>query len=184
MRFHVHKRRQAPAVIIVDALPPDVWLQVSEQLGPLISGAAAGWSRLSVAPLTVLSIAALFGFAPGKDPLDEFAAAGAVYHSVKGDEQHPLIELLPPIKPAVPLVVRFGLLDNAAHAMNMPLHALPRTLSTLLIRHMPGIIALCKEQKRRLVLTADHGLTWKSGRLSHGQGGVFEEAVVRVEWRF
>jgi hypothetical protein len=33
------------------------------------------------------------------------------------------------------------------------------------------------------VLTADHGLSWTNGKLFHGKGGVFEEAVLKVEWK-
>jgi hypothetical protein len=104
------------------------------------------------------------------------------YHTIKGDEQHPLVDLLPPIERAVPLVVRINLLDTAAHSMNLPLHSFSATLHAVLNRHLPGVITICKNQKRNLVLTADHGLSWVAGKLSHGRGGVFEEAVARVAW--
>jgi hypothetical protein len=68
--------------------------------------------------------------------------------------------------------------------LKFPLHQFPATLGTLLSRHLPGMIAQCNKQNRRFVLTADHGLSWTAGTLSHGKGGVFEEAVPRVEWRW
>jgi hypothetical protein len=174
----------SPAVLIIDALPPDVWLEVLNQGTQLFEGASQGWARIAAVPQTVPSMAALFGFPPGRDPLDEFAAIGARYHTITGDEQHPLVDLIPPLEQSVACVVRINLLDSAAHGLKFPLHQFPATLGTLLSRHLPGMIAQCNKQKRRFVLTADHGLSWTAGTLSHGKGGVFEEAVPRVEWRW
>ncbi|MBN2035594.1 MAG: hypothetical protein JW768_02510 [Chitinispirillaceae bacterium] len=173
-----------PLVIIIDALPPDVWLEATAQCGPLLEGSSSEWGRIAAAPHTVPSLAALFGFAAGRDPLDEFAAIGVTYHTITGDEQHPLADCMPPMEPSAARVVRVNLLDAAAHGVTIPLHQFPGTLCTVLARHLPGVIALCKKQKRRLVLTADHGLSWTAGTLSHGRGGVFEEAVPRVEWKW
>jgi hypothetical protein len=173
-----------PLVIIVDALPPDVWLETLPQCGPLFEGASQGWSHLAAPPQTVPSMAALFGFPPGRDPFDEFATLCVRYHTIIGDEQHPLVDLIPPIEPGAACVVRINLLDNAAHGSKIPFQQFPATLCAMLSRHLPGMIEVCKKQKRRLVMTADHGLSWTAGTLSHGRGGVFEEAVPRVEWNW
>jgi hypothetical protein len=128
-------------------------------------------------------MSSLFGFPPDRDPIDEFAARGAKYSTVNGDEQHPLIDLLPPFDAGVAYIVRINLIDKAAHGGTFQLHQLPAMVTTLLTRNLPGLMDLTKKQSRRLVMTADHGLSWSSGTLSHGKGGVFEKAVVRVEWR-
>jgi hypothetical protein len=41
---------------------------------------------------------------------------------------------------------------------------------------------ICTMQKRRLVVTTDHGFSLTRTGLSHGKGGVFERAVFRAEW--
>ena len=174
---------QRPVVLIVDALAPDVWLEASTAFGPLLQNATQNWSRLSSVPQTVPALNALFGFSPDRDPLEEFIARGVAYESVKGDEGHALVELVAPLEKNVSRVIRFSLLDNAAHEVTLPLPSLPSTVRTLLARHVPGVMSVCAAQKRPLILTADHGLSWKGGRLSHGKGGVFEEAVPRIEWR-
>jgi hypothetical protein len=175
---------QPSMVIIVDALPPDVWLEALPQCGPFFEGAMQGWARLTAPPHTVSSLCALFGFAPDRDPLDEFAARGVGYHTITGDEQHSLIDLIPPLADSKICVVRINLLDAAAHGATIPLHAFPPHLCAVLSRHLPAVISLCKKQKHRLILTVDHGLSWTAGTLSHGRGGVFEEAVPRVEWKW
>jgi hypothetical protein len=171
-------------VIIIDALPPDVWLEALPQCGPLLDRAKQEWSRLTVPPYTVSALAALFGFAPDRDPLDEFAVRGVRYHTITGDEEHSLIDLIPPVAEPETAVVRINLLDVAAHGAKIPLHAFPSHLCAALSRHLPAVISLCKKQKRRLILTADHGLSWTAGTLSHGRGGVFEDVVPRVEWEW
>jgi hypothetical protein len=173
-----------PIVMIIDALPPDVWLEALPQCGPFLEGASQGWSRIAAPPQTVPSMAALFGFPPERDPLDEFAALGVRYHTITGDEQHALVDLIPPIEPDSACIVRINLLDSAAHGAKIPLYQYPATLCAVLSRHLPGMIDLCKKQKRHLIMTADHGLSWTGGTLSHGRGGVFEEAVPRVEWEW
>ncbi|MBN1759470.1 MAG: hypothetical protein JW863_14170 [Chitinispirillaceae bacterium] len=172
----------SPVVVIIDALPPDVWLEALPHCAALFDEPVMQWNRISSLPQTVPSMAALFGFAADDDPFDRFASIGAVYHTVSGDEQHQLVDLLPPLAPEAACIVRMNLLDSAAHGVSISLPRFPGTLATILIRHLPGLISTCKKQHRRLVLTADHGLSWKAGTLSHGRGGVFEEAVPRVEW--
>jgi hypothetical protein len=173
----------SPLVVIIDALPPDVWLESLPQLGALLDNASVQWRRITTLPNTVASMSSLFGFPPDRDPIDEFAARGAKYSTVNGDEQHPLIDLLPPFDAGVAYIVRINLIDKAAHGGTFQLHQLPAMVTTLLTRNLPGLMDLTKKQSRRLVMTADHGLSWSSGTLSHGKGGVFEKAVVRVEWR-
>jgi hypothetical protein len=66
----------------------------------------------------------------------------------------------------------------------MQLNIMPELLSTLLNENLPPVIDFCKREERLLILTTDHGLSHKNRRLSHGKGGVFEEAVIRVHWNF
>jgi hypothetical protein len=172
-----------PFVIVLDAVPPDLWLEVSQQFRDALANTTISWARLACGPHTVPSLCALFGIDSARDPLDEFPARGISYHSVKGDESTPLIDLLPPFSAEVTVVVRVTIIDASAHNASLPLPSMTGTLSTVLSRHLPGVIKACAEHKRRLVLTADHGLSWAKGTLFHGKGGVFEEAVVRVEWK-
>jgi hypothetical protein len=172
-----------PFVLILDALPPDVWLEASTLLNNLLKDSKQSWARLDSSPHTVPSLCALFGFAKDRDPMDEFSARGIAYHSIKGDESIPLVDLLPPPSKENMVVVRLNILDACAHNASLPLPAMADMLATVLSRHLPGVLKLCAEHNRRLILTADHGLSWKNGVLSHGRGGVFEETVVRVVWK-
>ncbi len=171
-----------PFVLILDGVPPDVWLEAAAQTGTLLRNGIVSWRRLTTGAHTVPSMAALFGLKPGRDPLEEFPSLDIIYHTVKGDESVPLIDLLPTTAPGQTVVVRINMLDASAHAASLPLPAMAETLSTVLSRHLPGVLNECTSNKRRLILTTDHGLSWRNGRLSHGNGGVFEEAIVRVEW--
>lgn len=47
---------------------------------------------------------------------------------------------------------------------------------------LPELLKICTAQNGRLILTADHGLSLTRTGLSHGQGGVLEQAIFRVEW--
>jgi len=49
-------------------------------------------------------------------------------------------------------------------------------------RHVPDLLEYCTKAKRRLVFTTDHGMSFTKRKLSHGRGGVFECAVMRLEW--
>jgi len=172
----------SPVVLVLDALAPDVWLETAERLGAALDGAQTGWRRLRSAPGTVDSLAALFAFPADRDPVEAFAVAGATYVTLRGDEERPVTDLIDPLDKDGARIVRFNLLDGAAHGAKLPLNLMPQVLASALSRHLPPLVAQCAARRRPLLLTADHGLSWNKGALTHGKGGVFEEAVVRVTW--
>ena len=90
--------------------------------------------------------------------------------------------LFPPLDSCGAIIIRLNLIDSAAHGGKLPLSSLPGVVSSSLEHHLPSFLEKCAETGRTVVLTADHGLSWIKGSLTHGKGGVFEEAVVRVEW--
>jgi hypothetical protein len=160
-----------------------VWLEAAETMDAALAAARQTWHRLTAPAQTVSSMNALFGFAADRDPLNEFAARGIVYHMLQGIEPHALDKLIPGLPAGAPAVIRFGALDAAVHEGRARLSELPAMLRDMLARHLPDLIDMCRTARRRLVLTTDHGLSLVRRRLSHGKGGVFEEAVVRVEWK-
>ncbi|MEJ2168562.1 MAG: hypothetical protein P8X90_23875 [Desulfobacterales bacterium] len=44
---------------------------------------------------------------------------------------------------------------------------------------LPRLRKIASTQKRRLIITTDHGLSLTRNGLSHGAGGVYEQAVFR-----
>jgi hypothetical protein len=169
-------------------------LDTTAELKANVGDITVSWYRLEVTPKTALSISAMFGFAA--DALDEFHARDIDYYQVKGDETHRLKDLLPEFAPGKPVVIRVSLVDKAAHGAllrlaEMPeaahgallrLAEMPAAICSFLGKELPRMQEICAEQKRRLVLTTDHGLSLTPGGLSHGKGGVFERAVFRMEW--
>lgn len=47
---------------------------------------------------------------------------------------------------------------------------------------LPAAVSVCRADRRRVILTTDHGLSLSDGRLSHGGGGPFERAILRATW--
>jgi len=96
-------------------------------------------------------------------------------------------EFLCPFAPDKAAVVRISLVDEGAHAGVLRLAEMPAAVCRFLENELPGMKKICAAQKRRLILTADHGLSLhglsltRTG-LSHGKGGVLERAIFRVEW--
>jgi hypothetical protein len=172
----------SPAVLIVDALAPDVWLEAAQTMSPVLNAAVQSWSRLTAAPFTIAAMNALFGFAADRDPINEFAVRGVTYHQIQGDDAHSLVKLLPGIQAGIPVVIRLGLLDSVIHDAAIRLCDLPQLLRAALARNLPDLLQLCAQQRRRLILTTDHGMSFVRRRMLHGKGGVFEEAIVRIEW--
>jgi len=129
-----------------------------------------------------LSISSLFGFAG--DPLDEFHARGIDYHQAKGNEAYGLANLLPEFAPDKPAIIRVSLVDDAAHAALLRLNEMPQAVCSFLEKELPRLQDICVRQKRRLIITTDHGLSLTRTGLSHGKGGVYEKAIFRAEWRF
>jgi hypothetical protein len=139
------------------------------------------WHRLKAVPKTGPAISALFGFFD--DAMDEFSSRDIPYHHLKGNEIHGLEELLPPFAPDRAAVIRISLVDKGAHAGLLRLAEMAAAVCRFLENELPRLQNICATQKRRLILTADHGLslTTRTG-LFHGEGGVFERAIFRVEW--
>ncbi len=79
-------------------------------------------------------------------------------------------------------MVRLALLDRKAHEGSVALHEMPARLRTVLRREIPDLLDYCDETNRCLVVTTDHGMSLRDGKLTHGGGGVFEEAVYRYSW--
>ncbi|MBI3270576.1 MAG: hypothetical protein HYZ53_16335 [Planctomycetes bacterium] len=198
----------ACTVVVLDGVAPDVWLAAQSAAGEsAVAGAgnaaspgsvgsagcdvtdAAGpaselsWFRLECEPRTVPSLASLFGFAAGRDPMEEFASRGVPYVNLEGHEARPLADLLPEPPRDRAAVVRLALLDQAGHAGALSLGDMPEALRCLLERQLPGLVRWSRARGRRLLVTTDHGMSLTRKGLSHGRGGVFERAIFRRTWR-
>jgi hypothetical protein len=170
---------ESPLAVVIDAVSPDVWLEAAEQMD---LDCSVGWARLEAAPETAPAMAALFGFQA--DAFDEFASRGIPYIQFRGTEGKPLPDLLEPFTPGSAVVVRLSVLDKAAHAGTSRLDGMVTRLRDFLARELPPLAALCREQKRSLILTTDHGLSLGRNGLEHGAGGVYERAIFRAQWNF
>jgi hypothetical protein len=169
-----------PMVIIIDAVSPDVWLETLDQIIIELGDMQIFWQRLEAVPKTAPAVAALFGFSG--DALDEFHARGIDYHQVKGNEAYGLKDILPEFSTEKSTVVRVSLVDEAAHAALLRLAEMPAAICGFLEKELTRLQEICTRQKRRLILTTDHGLSLTARGLSHGAGGVFEQAVFRAQW--
>jgi len=166
----------APVVVVFDAVAADVWIAAFDEarMAGILDYA---WARLASAPRTTAALQALFGLAEREDPADILPARGVDYFTVKGSEKAPLTDLCA-FSAGRAAVVRINAFDRAAHGKGgMRLHDMPAALAAMLNRHIRPLAALCAAQKRRLIVTADHGVSWNGETLSHGKGDVFEEAV-------
>ena len=172
-----------PVVVLVDGLAPDVWLEAATTMDGVMGPAHVSWARVTSAAHTVPAMNALFGFGAERDPLNEFHARGIAYHQLSGDEKARVTDLISHASAQGPLVIRFGVIDKASHEGRLRLHELPAMLRTVLSHSLPDLLDVCAKTRRPLVLTTDHGMSFVKGRLSHGAGGVFEEAIARIEWR-
>ena len=90
-------------------------------------------------------------------------------------------DLLPPFAPDKSAVIRISLVDEGAHSALLRLAEMPLAVCRFLENELPRLKKICTAQKRRLILTTDHGLSLTKTGLSHGGGGVFERAIFRVE---
>nr|MBC8361299.1 hypothetical protein [Candidatus Desulfatibia profunda] len=169
-----------PRVLIIDGISPDVWLEAAEALGDTVADGSLAWFRLESSPKTAEAVAALFGFS--QDALDEFAFRDIPYHQVKGDEEHSFTDILPAFPAEKPVVIRVSQVDEGAHAGRLRLAEMPGAVCRLLERELPRLRAICAGQKRRLVVTTDHGFSLTRKGLSHGKGGVLEQAIFWAEW--
>ena len=173
--------QENPIVLILDGVSPDVWLEAMDELKSDFGWMKHSWFRLEAAPKTAPAISSLFGFA--EDAMDEFHSRGIAYHHVKGNEEHGLSDLLPAFSPNKPVVIRVALVDSRAHAALLRLSEMPEAVCGFLKKELPGLQDISIQQKRRLIITADHGLSLTGAGLSHGMGGVFERAIFRVDFQ-
>ena len=157
-----------PVVMILDGVSPDVWMDALEHLdaGPEKNS----WSRLEAAPETPVAMSALFGFAG--DPYDEFPVRGIEYFQIKGNKEHALSNLLPDFGKDTPTVIRVSLVDEGAHSTFLRLAEMPEAVAAFLNAAFPYLKDKCVRQNKKLILTADHGLSITKNGLRHGKGGV------------
>jgi hypothetical protein len=173
----------APVVLLIDALAPDIWVETQKGLSPFLGEGRQSWARLDAPTSTVPAMQSLFGIDNKIDPAESFDARNIVYDNIEGNESAAIADLMPPLLPGSASIIRLGLLDRAAHTGGMRLCDLPGLLYTVLSNNLSRLVEMCGKHKRRLVLTTDHGLTFSKKGLSHGNPGVFEQAIIRVEWR-
>ncbi len=166
-----------PLVLLIDGVSPDIWLETQERLEAEASTGRLSWHRLEVAPRTAAAVAAIFGFS--RDALDEFHACDIDYHQITGDEVHGLADLLPDFTPHKPGIIRISRIDDAAHSARLHLAQMPAEIAGFLNTELPRLLQIAAAQKRQVIITTDHGLSLSHTGLSHGAGGVFEQAVFR-----
>ena len=116
------------------------------------------------------------------NPFDEFAVREIAYYQVKGNEEEPLMTLMPELSDGVPSVIRVSLIDQGAHSAFLRLHEMPEAASRFINNEIPSFVKMCEAGGRKLILTTDHGLSLTRGGLCHGKGGVFENIIFRAEW--
>ncbi len=171
----------APLVVILDGLSPDVWMAAFTGPGQWKSESETVWYRLETTPDTASAMADLFGFSG--DALDELAARKIPYHQMAGDEIETMADRLPAPKADQAMVIRVGMIDQGAHTGRLRLEEMPGVVTEFLKRELPWLQQVCRAQSRRLILTTDHGLSVTARGLSHGRGGVFETAIFRTTFR-
>ncbi len=173
-----HEQKDA-TILLIDAIPADVWLDILAASPDIFSPGEIRWFRLTGKSMTIDSINELFGFSAEKDPLNELAARGIDYGTIRGDEERKWSDIVPlPLQGGIQLI-RLSLFDSQVHAGTMSLEDMAPTLTNLLTKNLPSFIELCKEKQRKLIITTDHGLTFSAKGLQHGSGGVYEKAIFR-----
>jgi len=168
-----------PLVVVLDGVSPDVWLAAHGALAEAGHALGFEWRRTETAA-TIESMQSLLGLdcAPSK----ALPALGIPYHQVRGNDEAGLRDLVAPLETDRAVVVRIGLLDSEAHrGGGLRLHEMPSRLERIFTRDLLPLASLCGEQKRPMVVTADHGLSLTSTGLTHGRGGVYEQAIPLVE---
>ncbi len=170
----------SPVVVVLDAVAPDVWIAGCEEAG-LDESVQTGWLRLPCTPATLASLRVLFGIETDQDPIEALSARDIDYTSIDGTESAAAADLIT-LQPSMPAVVRVSALDKAAHhGTTLRLNDMPGALAGILTRHVRSLARRCNEENRRLVITADHGLSWGPAGFSHGKECVFESAVFVAE---
>lgn len=170
-------------VIIVDAVPVDVWLEVLEKCRHVLAPRMIErWFRLDGEAKTVPALQALFGLSSEEDPSDVFASRGIAYQHFEGNESRTLTDMIPVVLQERPGIVRLRVFDRSAHRGSMRLHDMPQVFGNILERQLVPMIQTYLANKKKVVLTSDHGLSFFYGQLGHGEGGVYEQAIFRGEW--
>ncbi|MGA2977666.1 MAG: DUF6079 family protein [Spirochaetia bacterium] len=169
-----------PLVLFIDGVSADVWLSQAAVMQRALPGVKMEWLRLEGKAVTVDSMALQLGLAG--DPVDVLAANGIPYIQLTGREEKLSATLSASIVTDKPAVARVSLVDRAAHHGELRLSGMQGALGSLLEELLPAAVFLCRADARRLILTTDHGLSLSGGRLSHGGGGLFEQAILRAAW--
>ncbi|UCF98552.1 MAG: hypothetical protein JSV89_03215 [Spirochaetaceae bacterium] len=167
-------------VLLVDGVPPDVWLECTDIIEAWPQGLATEWARLEAEPQTVPATARLLGLEG--DPVEALEAIGVPYLLPRGHEEEELERLLSPQPSAGAAVLRLGALDRSAHKGAVKLAEMAARLRHLLETKLPALLDHCRQGNQELILTTDHGLSLTAGALSHGAGGVYERAIFRASW--
>jgi hypothetical protein len=167
-------------VLLIDGVPPDLWLACTDLIEAYPQGLSTGWARLEAEPLTLPATASLLGVEG--DPLEGLEARGVPYLLPRGREEEELERLLGPQAPGKAMVVRLGALDREGHQGAFTLAQMSERLRHLLETRLPALHDYCRRDERALILTTDHGLSLTAGALGHGAGGVYERAIFRARW--
>jgi hypothetical protein len=172
-----------PLVLVFDGASPDLWLEISDTLASFRLNNQPfqeEWARLEAVPETVDALIGLFGLEA--DPEESFYQRQVVYANLSGDEEHGLKNYVQSLAPDKAIVLRLSIVDRGAHSGKLHLSDMYEVMKNIIESELMGLLELCKKQKRDLVLTADHGLTLKNGRLTHGGGGPYERAIYRARF--
>lgn len=170
-------------IILIDGVSIDVWLELQNTSSSLFDDANTSIHRLSSPSMTLDSINELFDFPAESDPSEKLNDLEITYLTISGNEDHLWKDLIPKSKPGKPLLIRVSAIDEKAHKGNIHLHEMPAFLENILTRNIPSLLDLCREEKRKLIITSDHGFSFTSNGLSHGKGGPFEQSIFRVDWQ-
>jgi DNA-binding transcriptional ArsR family regulator len=174
----------APLLLVVDAAPADLWCAAEERLAEILRRAGGTgvvtWHRLEAQAVTAPALGALLGLRG--DPVVELDSRGIPYRTLSGEEPGEVLDAAGPIAAGTAAVVRVAALDRLAHAGEASLEELAERLEGFVTKKLEPLLGFCRSQGRRLVLTTDHGLSLARGRLVHGKGGAYEQAIFRLEW--
>jgi hypothetical protein len=168
-------------VVIVDAIPADVWLSLDVTYPGLFPASAITWFRLSSAGRTIDGLNELFGFPNKCDPQTELTSRTISYGTITGNEQYPWGDQLPEAQPDRARVVRIALFDRQVHDGLANLTAMSQQLGLLLTRNIPHLLENCRAKGHRLIITTDHGLSFSAKGLHHGTDGIYERVIFRAE---
>jgi hypothetical protein len=173
---------ERPLVLLIDGVPPDVWLIALDRIEAGEGRPSISWARLATDAETVAATAYLLDVAG--DPADALAAHGVPYLLLGGSGETPAAEQAASLDPGKAAVIRLGVLDRGAHLGTYKLSEMAAMVDHILARELPILHRYCSRQKRPLILTTDHGLSLGMGRLGHGKGGIYERAIFRAVWGY